>query len=185
MRDGEHQTGKRQVLPELRFADPGLEQQFREDFNRSALPFVRVACGYGIIGYGLFEILEYVLVPEYIVEVTILRVALIWPLFISIWVASYRPWFSRFQQAVQSGSLVVQAAAVCALQILTPLPTTYAALGLCVVIAAWSALNRVLFIPAAATIVVALLLYEATVVSQGYDTDTVLYNNFFLVGVTI
>ncbi len=116
---------------------------------------------------------------------TILRIALFWPLFIGIWAASYRPWFSRFQQPVQSGSLVLQAAGVCTLQVLTPLPTTYAALGLCVVIAAWSALNRVLFVPAAATIAVALALYEVTVILLDYEGKAVLYNNFFLIGVIV
>ncbi len=66
MRDGEHETVKGSRFPELRFADADLEQQFRRDFNRSALPFVRIACVYGIVGYSLFEILEYFLVPGYI-----------------------------------------------------------------------------------------------------------------------
>jgi class 3 adenylate cyclase len=185
MLDGQSRIGARTRWPDLRFSDSDLEKQFREDFNRSALPFVRIGCVYGIVGYGLFEILEYLLVPDHILQVTIVRIALFWPLFIGIWLASYRPWFSRYQQAVQSGSLVLQAMGACALQILAPLPTTYSALGLCVVIAAWSALNRVLFVVAAATIAVALALYEGTIIALGYNADIVVYNNFFLIGVTI
>jgi signal transduction histidine kinase/CheY-like chemotaxis protein len=88
----------------LRFSGPmaDLEEPFQRDYVRRTLPQVRIALIMGALTYGLFGILDWLVLPLYKQLTWLIRYGFVIPLILATFVVTYIPRFHRHLQPILS-----------------------------------------------------------------------------------
>ena len=167
----------------LRFPDPELDREFREQHDQAAVPQAVLAGVLAIALYAAFGILDAFVVRGDLTWLFVIRFAVVCPfiLVVVIWaLMSDRAWM-RMQPAV-CVVVVVAAYGLDVMPFVANVPIDYSRTGSLLILMFLFAFARVRFLWAMATTVVVVAGYQAASIGRGVAWENAIYNNFFLAG---
>lgn len=167
----------------LRFADPEIERAFRQDYARQTVAVIRLALVVGIVVYGLFGLLDYIVAPDHYGTLWLIRFGFVIPVVTAIYFYTYSRHFPRFGEPVFAVGMAVVGTGIVAMTAVLPEPVNghyYA--GLILVLIYCSTLVRLSYQLVIAIAVTLVVLYEVVAVSiNPVPPETLIGNNFFLI----
>ncbi len=163
----------------LAFQD-GLENTFHQGYLLNSLRTVRFSLVAGIILYGLFGILDALLVPDMKTTLWIIRFAIVCPFLLSVIAFSYFPVFKRYFQFSMAAAMMVSGSGILVMIAILPPPVnqTYYA-GLILVLIWGYTFTRVRFVWAASAGWILVAFYEVVAIRVAESPLPVLLNNSF------
>ncbi len=84
-----------------------LEKPFLDQYAENSLQQMRFALGLGIALYAMFGVLDYIIVPEWMVHFWLVRYAIVCPSLAVVISLSFMPWFKKIMQAALSLLILV------------------------------------------------------------------------------
>ena len=179
------QRGRTEMrLLTLSFTDASADREFRCADNESALNQVRVAGILAVLLYGAFGALDPLVVDGDVSDLALIRFAIVCPA-IALIVASSFPFRSFFVSVLQLAVcfvVVLAAFGLAAMPLIAAVPREYSQTGTLLILMFLFGLVRVRFLWATATTLVVVAGYETSAILQDLPWQTLLYNNFFLLG---
>ena len=166
----------------LRFAGKEVERTFEEQSLIQALPAIRAFLLLGSTLYGLFAILDVIVLPHNFEVLWLIRLGIILPVLYAICLFTFSPLFLKYSQAALTVAMSVAGTGIVAMTAVTPAPVNanyYA--GLIVVLIYCSSLIRLHWIRATIISLCVVTLYQP--IALWYNPipfDTFLNNDFFL-----
>ncbi|MFZ1982770.1 MAG: response regulator [Desulfatitalea sp.] len=164
-----------------------LEKTFRENHFVDSLRTVRLSLLAGIFLYGIFGILDAILVPEMKSALWSIRFAVVCPFLTGMILFSYLPVFKKYSQLVMATTMIVSGLGIIWMIAILPAPVnqTYYA-GLILVFIWGYTFTRIRFVWATSAGWILVALYEivATQVIQS-PFSVLLNNNFFFISVNL
>jgi two-component system, cell cycle sensor histidine kinase and response regulator CckA len=164
-----------------------LEKTFRETYFVNSLGTVRLSLLAGIILYGLFGILDAILIPELKEKLWIIRFAVVCPFLMGMIFFSYFSVFTKYFQLAMAATMIVSGSGIIYMIAILPAPVnqTYYA-GLILVFIWGYTFTRVRFVWATSAGWILVALYEivATQIIQS-PFSVLLNNNFFFISANL
>lgn len=172
--------------PALRFADGDLDAAFRREHDAAAIPQAQLAGVLAIVLYAAFGYLDTLVVPGDVSSLFLIRFAIVCPLIacVLVVVSIAREGWRVLQPAV-CFVVVVASFGLDVMPEVADVPEDYARTGGLLILMFLFAFARVRFAWAMATTVVVVAGYETSVAIGDSSWETVLYNNFFLLGFVV
>lgn len=84
----------------LKFNDPDLEKEFREDYYDKSIMAVRIALILGIILYGIFGVLDILIAPLSKTRILFIRFAVVIPGLFTVFIISFFNIFRKYMQPI-------------------------------------------------------------------------------------
>ncbi len=173
----------------LRFTgkDAELEQTFLDEYYQAGLKQIRLALLMGVFFYGVFGLLDAVLVPQEKNVLWLIRYAVECPLLFAAFLFSYSPHFKKFVQPCFFVVIVVGGIGIVAMIVIAPPPATFSYYaGLILIFMFGYTFLRARFIWATAAGWVIVLFYEFAAVFLSHTPVSILINNnFFFISANI
>lgn len=170
----------------LNFA-PGLEREFRMEFQVHTLPVVRLALVLGILLYSLFGILDTLIAPAQRDQLWIIRFAIVVPTMAGTLAFTYARSFHRFREPVLFTAMLIAALGIVAMTAIIPRPGSYlyyAGLLLAVMFA--FSLLRLRLVSATTVTLITIAAYVVTAIWINPTPGALMVNNlFFLISALI
>ncbi len=123
------------MLPTLSFSDKALEAAFRQDYFRKTLLQVRLTLLFATILYGMFGILDYLVIPEIRRSAWFIRFAVVSPLLLFTYVLTYTRFYRNWMRACLFLAGIASGAGIVEMIVLAPSPGNhlyYSGVLLCV-----------------------------------------------------
>ncbi len=164
----------------LSFSEDIERDYHRDQFGKSILQ-IRLALVLGILFYGLFGILDFIMFPESIVGFLIIRYAIVLPYTIGILLFSYTRKFINFANVAPASVILLAGMGINAMIIIAPSSESgIYYVGLILVIIFGYTLSKIRFVWATITGWSIVIAYEiAAIVLSDSPLTTVITNNFF------
>ena len=167
----------------LRFSDPDLDREFRQQYDTAAVPQAVMVGIVGLVVVASFGVLDAIVVQGDVSGVFAIRFGIICPavvVFILVLVlARERAW--RLVQAAMCAVVTVAAFGLFALPLVADVPTDLARTGALLTLMFLCAFAPVRFVWAMWTTLVIFLGYQGLSVVQGIPWDIAVYNSFYIV----
>jgi len=164
-----------------------LELSFLDDYTKKSLRPLRIGFILGIIFYGLFGLLDYLLVPDQVNIFWLIRYAFVCPFLLAIYISTFHQDFKKFMQLAVALSWIISSLGILAMIILAPPPICYSYyVGLILVFICGYTFVRARFIYAAPVGWLIVVLYEIIlIISHETPPDIFLINNFFFISANV
>ena len=167
----------------LRFPDPELDREFRQQYDTAAVPLAKMAGLVGFVVVGSFGMLDVLIVDDGLSHVLAIRFGIICPaavvLIVVLVLARERAW--TFVQAAMCTGLAVAALALFAMPLVADVPTDFARTGMLLTLMFLCAFAPVRFVWAMWTTAVIFAGYQGASIAQGTPWDVAVYNTFYIV----
>ncbi len=164
----------------LVFRDQSMEQEYQSDVALTIAQQVRLALALAIVLYANFALLDYLLVPEKMVELWGIR-AITCLLLASFFALSFRDLFRRWHQTMVFASSMAAAGGICAMLLITHNQYShyyYAGINLCIT---WTLfIVGLRFINALGTVALIIVVYNCIAFYKALPLVDIISNNFFL-----
>jgi class 3 adenylate cyclase len=171
----------------LRFSDPDLDREFREQYDTAAVPQAVTVGLVGLVVVASFGVLDALVVEGDVSGVFVIRFGFICPAvlaFILVLVlARDRAW--RLVQAAMCAALTVAAFGLFAIPLVAEVPTDLTRTGMLLTLMFLCAFAPVRFVWAMWTTLVIFAGYEGASIAQGITWDIAVYNSFYIVAFII
>ncbi len=167
----------------LRFVNQETERRFSDEHLVRSLPIIRLSMVTGALLYGLFGILDIIVVPDVLAEVWLIRFAVVCPFLLGMLLFSFTRYFARSAQLVLSLCMLVSGLGIIAMTAITSPPASYFYYaGLILIVIYCSSLIRLRFVYSTAISLALFVLYQIVAIFVNPVPAQVLFNNnFFLV----
>src|SRR5512136_1318216 len=123
------------MLPTLSFSDKALEAAFRQDYFRKTLLQVRLTLVFAAILYGMFGILDYLVIPEIRSSAWFIRFAVVSPLLLFTYGLTYTRFYRNWMRVCLFLAGIASGAGIVEMIVLAPSPGNhlyYSGVLLCV-----------------------------------------------------
>ncbi|MBI5552388.1 MAG: response regulator [Desulfobacterales bacterium] len=164
-----------------------LEKDFLENYFVNSLRMVRLSLLAGIVLYGLFGILDAILIPEIKNKLWIIRFAVVCPFMMGMIVFSYFPVFKRYFQPAMALTMIASGGGIIYMIAILPAPINQMYYAGLILVFIWGyTFTRVRFVAASTAGWILVALYElvATQIIQG-TFSILLSNNFFFISANL
>lgn len=167
----------------LRFtgAAASLENYFYEDYVAASLVNLRISLAAGILMYGGFGILDFLMMPEHTLIPWLIRYLVVCPSLAAMLIITCFPRLYRYIQPLMSFVVTLGGLGIVAMIAVAPEPVNhiyYAGLILIFIFGYTFVYLRFLWASLGGAIIV--IAYEAVALSSGMSLNTLISNNFFL-----
>lgn len=164
-----------------------LEPVFLADYYSSSIFMLRFSLIAGFFYYGAFILLDYLVAPEFLKELSVIRFLIVWPFILLVFALSFNRGFRRYWQYAASMISIVASFGIIAMTVIMPeigRNDYYAGLFLMLIYSYM--LVRMRFIPATITGWIIVLMYIASLILYpGVAPEIAIGNLFFLVSANI
>ncbi|MCI5224305.1 MAG: hypothetical protein D3924_16960 [Candidatus Electrothrix sp. AR4] len=159
-----------------------LEKKFLDQYLTDSLSIVRITCLFAVLLYGVFGILDAVLIPDKKIVFWIIRYAVYCPFTLLIIAFTYTEKYRKVMQPVLSLTVILAGVGIIYMVLVASPPVTFSYYtGLILVFMLSYTVSRLRFIWATGSGWLLVLLYEITAVFFVKTPISVLINNnFFL-----
>lgn len=99
----------------LRFPDEIIEARFREDYYVNTISTTRLALVLGLVVYSIFGVLDLYAVPISRDAVWTIRFAIVAPIIIIVFIASYNPFFKKYIQPLMCAVVTISGLGIVAM----------------------------------------------------------------------
>lgn len=164
-----------------------LEKPFLEDYYNLSLIPVRIVIILGALVYGIFGILDALVMPEQKVTLWYIRFLIIGPVFLGAFLMSFFNFFKKYMQPIVASGFLLSGAGIVAMIVIAPPPVSYSYyVGLIIILMGGYTLFRLLFIWASLAGWLQVMLYEvAAIWISPTPKDVFINNNFFFISANI
>jgi signal transduction histidine kinase len=164
-----------------------LEPLFLADYYSSSIFMFRFSLIAGFFYYGSFALLDYLVAPEFLQELYMIRFLMVWPVILIVFAITFTHGFRRYWQYAASFINIVASLGIVAMTVMGPeiVRNDYYA-GLFLMLIYCYMLVRQRFIPATITGWIIVLMYIASLkLYPGVAPEIAIGNVFFLVSANI
>ena len=91
----------------LRFVDHEVERRFSDEHLVRSLPIIRLSMLAGALLYGVFGILDVIIVPDVLSEIWLIRFGFVCPFLLAMLLFSFTRYFARTAQFVLSACMLI------------------------------------------------------------------------------
>ena len=138
-----------------------LEKDFLENYFVNSLRMVRLSLLAGIVLYGLFGILDAILIPEIKNKLWIIRFAVVCPFMMGMIVFSYFPVFKRYFQPAMALTMIASGGGIIYMIAILPAPINQMYYAGLILVFIWGyTFTRVRFVAASTAGWILVALYE-------------------------
>jgi signal transduction histidine kinase len=165
----------------------GLEPLFLADYFASSIFLFRFSFAAGLIFYGSFILLDYLVAPEFLKELAVIRFLIVCPVIIIVLALSFTQGFRRYWQYASSVANIIAGFGIIAMTVILPEigRNDYYA-GLFLMLIYCYMLIRMRFVTATISGWIIVLMYIATLrLFPGVAPEIAIGNMFFLVSANI
>ena len=158
-----------------------IEEEFRQDRFRKSLNQIRAGLLLGMLFYGLFGILDYLLFPESIVTFWVIRYAIVLPYTAAVYLFSYSGKFGKFASAASASVILLGGLGITTMMMLIPSAgSAIYYVGLILVIIFGYTIFKIRFVWATLAGWMIVVAYEITAIwLSDTPVSAIITNNFF------
>jgi signal transduction histidine kinase len=164
-----------------------LEPKFLEDYYATSIHLLRISFIAGFFYYGSFAILDYLVIPESLKMVSVIRFLVVCPVILIVFALSFTRGFRKYWQLAASLAAIVAGLGIVAMTVTVPgigRDDYYA--GMFLIMIYCYTLVRLRFIPATIAGWTIVVLYALSLkLYPGVDPHTAIANLFFLISANI
>jgi len=163
----------------LAFKDDAEKEFLSRFFDRSVAQ-MRFALLLGIVLYGLFGFLDAIAAPAARTPMWIIRYAIVCPLFVAGWAASYTAWFRRYAQGILTILPIIAGLGIIVMTLVAPVPVNYLyPTGLILVLMWMCTFIRLRFVHSAIGSAIIIATYLAAAIVDGRTPAWIIVANAF------
>ena len=159
-----------------------LEKPFLDQYAENSLHQMRFALGLGIALYAMFGVLDFIMVPDWMVHFWLVRYAVVCPSLITVIALSFLPWFKNVMQAALFALVIIGGGGIIYMTMVGPASidrTYYSGLMLVLMLSYTFVRARFLWASlAGCTISIAYLV--GSISSGKLPSDIIINNNYFI-----
>ncbi len=167
----------------LRFSDPELDREFRQQYDAAAVPQAVMVGIVGFVVIAVFGVLDAIVVAGDLSGIYVIRYGIICPavlvFILGLVLSRDRAW--RFVQAAMCVVVTVVAFGLFAIPLVANVPADLTRTGMLLTLMFVCAFAPVRFVWAMWTTVVIFAGYQSASVAEGIPWDIAVYNNFYIV----
>ncbi len=160
-----------------------LEPKFLEDYYLTSILLLRISFIAGFLYYGSFTLLDYLVIPESVRIVSVIRFLVVCPVILIVYALSFTRGFRKYWQLAASLAVIVAGLGIVAMTVVVPgIGRDDYYVGMFLILIYCYMLVRLRFIPATITGWTIVVLYALSLkLYPGVEPQTAIANLFFLI----